>query len=312
MRDKDSDLIFESYKKDVVLNEADPATATLVGAGVGITLFEVLALAAAAIGATALSYQLAKKSDQIQGLFKATPASQYVMEKIASIIQKQDFSIRGLYDSFNFAKSLGAKVPVMEQSISMSKGALEMLKYLESGSLDQNQTLDYIKSILFTLQEQSKILLDIAQKTNSNELIEIVNQTINIINNGVINIQNIQNNINIQNNYDALEKNKPSGNGSNNGKDPKTDWWAKVKDIVKFLLTLKGLIVILITIIAGYILYGRIYGAEAVGGLLMRQAKDAAETAVDVGRGAAKEIEKPANPPAQAAPTPIPGFKRSS
>ena len=259
MRDKDAQLIFESYRKRVLLNEAVPL-AIPVAAGVGIGLTQVLGLAATVVGATALAYEISKKSDQIERFFTPTPSNQAAAEKITTIIQKKDFSIRGLYDALNFAKSLD--VPALENSISMSETSLKMLQSLESGSLDQTQATDYVESLLFSFKEQINTLQTIAKKTNIEDVVKIIELI-----GGIVAAQQAT----IDKTLDKL----PSG-GSNKEPDkepdkgPKTDWWRIIKDFVKGALTIKGLIIISILIITASILGlgAKGFGSAVTGGTI--------------------------------------------
>jgi hypothetical protein len=258
MRDKDSQLIFESYKKNVILNEAAQALAIPL-AGIGIA--EVLGLAATVVGATALATEIAQKRDQIGKMFKLTPSTESVVEKVGSIIRANDTSVRGLEGALNYAKSLD--VPVLNNLIQRNLNDLSMLKALQEGSLDLQQSVEYVKSILFTLKESSEELLAIAKRTTNEQLIRLLGEAGKRHDEQIRATQALVNRL-----LDILSKEENTGGGK---KDPDKDPNKKnkileiLKAIYNNIATVKFWIATGILTTAVLILTGSVIGGKASG-----------------------------------------------
>lgn len=318
--DKDSKLIFESYKNRVVLGEAAPALA-IPAAGIGVA--QVLGLAATAVGATALASQIAQKEDQLSKMFTLTSSTESVVEKVGSIIQSNDTSVRGLYGALNYAKSLN--IPVLNDLIQKNLNDLSMFNALQDGSLDAQQSIEYIDSILFTIKESNKELLDLAIKTTNEQLIKVIRE------------QNKRTDALVNRLLDERNQIQKGGGGGGPDKDPnkKSKIWQILKAIYNNIATAKFWIVVGILTIAVLILAGVVVGAEAVGSALGAGARGAVEGAVEAGKGfvkgaSGKTNETPQIPPSdsgsggkwlpkpksptsspEAAPTPFPIKRRS-
>jgi hypothetical protein len=257
MRDKDSQLIFENYRKRVILNEALPALA-IPAAGIGIA--EVLGLAATVVGATALATEIAQKRDQIGKMFKLTPSTESVVEKVGSIIQANDTSVRGLEGALNYAKSLD--VPVLNNLIQRNLNDLSMLKALQEGSLDLQQSVEYVKSILFTLKESSEELLAIAKRTTNEQLIRLLGEAGKRQDEQIRATQALANRL-----LDILSKEENTGGGKDPDKDPnkKNKILEILKAIYNNIATVKFWIATGILTTAVLILIGSVIGGKASG-----------------------------------------------
>jgi hypothetical protein len=95
MRDKDSDLIFESYRKDILLNEV--AMAIPLG-------IEAIAMA---VGGTAavlvVGNEIAKAYQSLTG--QEQEAMKASLNSLNSLLEKKDYSAKGCYELINFIKS---------------------------------------------------------------------------------------------------------------------------------------------------------------------------------------------------------------
>jgi len=149
MRDKDSQLIFESYRKRVILNEAAPAL-----------VFPAIETITMTVGGTAavlvIGNQIAKTYQLLTG--QEQQAMKTSLNSLNSILEKKDYSARGCYELINFIKSNSTD----EELINFAESQKQVL--MMANDLDKNMSWD---------QETLKAYVDSAESAN-NQLINFV------------------------------------------------------------------------------------------------------------------------------------------
>jgi len=330
MRDKDSQLIFESYRKRVILNEAAPA---LVFPAAGIGIAEVLGLAATVVGATALASTISEKKDEISRLFKLTPVTSDKIQEFDKLIKNPDFSLRGIYTLLNFAKSLG--VPVLTSLLEFGYQSIKSLQYDIENAVEPLTRIQTFKTVLSGLKEQCEKIIQLISKSGIDE--SISSPIISELNGIISEIASMMLRIEATG-KDAkwlLDRDRGSSTGGGGGpKPPYDNIWSKIGNVIKacfqFITKTWFRLIVFIIIIGLIILFG---APELVGAGIVQGGRSAIETGeklwsgakTEYGKGDVEKTKPPtdkwipetpnlpkekSNSSSEAAPTPIP-FKRN-
>jgi len=221
MRDKDSQLIFENYRKNVILNEVAAALAIPAVEGLGAAMSWIAGTAVGAVIIDQAAQMLAKipefKRRQIEGK----------ISEVNKIISLNPQEIRSHYEIINAIQKNGnATLSKIAESFR------QPIDIFRSAQDEGNVTVDTYIAVLASSIEAQKILLN-AQDLIDRQIDEVISQSdLADVVKEQVKAQRAKDKLEHKERLAALENEKlkleielqKGGGGGNNGKDPKGKW----------------------------------------------------------------------------------------
>ena len=279
MRDKDAHLIFESYRKKVILNEVAQALAIPAVQGLGAAMSWI---AGTAVGAVILD-QLSKGYQTLAtGLAKKKADAN--IEKIKSLFQS-DSSLRSQYEILNYIKdnSKNANILKLESS---QRGILDFYSSVQNNVEYTDENLKYLVESAIKQSEQMESFVKVKISTSTEAEIE-----------GITNLPK-KNQAEIIKGLNDLLAGKTSGGGGEppDNKDKKDKNNKDKKSLFDRFneLNMKNVLYLLAIAVGSAGVALLLIAPEAVGSTLAQTAIGTATGAVE---GGAEAVKRAINPP---------------
>jgi len=222
MRDKDSQLIFENYRKNVILNEAAAALAIPAVEGLGAAMSWIAGTAVGAVIIDQAAQMLAKIPELKRRQIEAK------ISEVNKIISLNPQEIRSHYEIINAIQKNGN-----ETLSKIAESFRQPIDIFRSAQDEGNVTVDTYIAVLASSIEAQKILLnaqdlidrEIDQVISKSDLADVVKEQVKA--------QRAKDKLEHKERLAALENEKlkleielrkGGGGGGNNGKDPKGKW----------------------------------------------------------------------------------------